>query len=176
MPIHRAVARLSVVVAAASAACALSACTRHAGFRSEQGYSLMPPPGWEVSTKSQPTLDVVARAPRENNFNANLNVTVTGAESGATPDAALQQIQQVYPRIFQDYRMASHAVVPVDGTRALDVTGSYTLPGTGQRIWLRQVIAAHGGKNYAFSCTALDDSHARYAPLFSSSLASIRWR
>jgi hypothetical protein len=78
--------------------------------------------------------------------------------------------------MFQDYRLLSHKVVAVDGDKALDLTGTYSLPGTGQRLWLRQLIAFHRGKNYAFSCTALDGSHDRYAPVFDTMLASVHWR
>lgn len=168
--------RSGVFAAALLSVLILSGCGkgRRAGYVSEQGYGLDPPSGWKVSTEGRPMVDMMAVAPRDSDFAANMNVTVVNANG--TPDVAYQQMQAMMPRMFPGYQMSAHRNVTVDGEPALDVTSVYNLPLNNQRMWLRQMVAFHGGKTYTFSCTALDSNRSRYEPAFNTSLASVHWR
>jgi hypothetical protein len=166
---------LFVLCGVAAVAEAASAATPKP-YRSSQGYTLTPRAGWTVSTQGQPAIDLFFLAPVEKEFQANLNVVITKAASSDTLEDIRKQSEAAYESWFDEYQPLDHATVRIAGTDALQLTCSYRKPNDKARTWLRQYVILRRGKAYVFSCTALADSSARYAPLFSGIMGTLHWR
>ena len=160
-----------------------------AAFTSQQGYSITPPSGWATHRSGQTETtgavgvvgavgaDVVFLSRPRNGFAANITVVVTRVDND-TLETARAQIDQEYPRIFNQFEWIERGNTMVDGVPALTNTATYTMeiPGTTpRRLWMHQIMALNNGLFYVFTCTALDEYRSTFQPTFDDALKSIRW-
>ena len=132
-----------------------------APFTSSKGYSITPPKGWTANRSGTMGTDAMFIAKPKNGVTANINVVVTKAAPGDTIQAARAQINQTYPRLFNQFKWIARGNTTVDGAPALFNTVNYSIGTPPHRMWAHQIVALKNGMLYSFTCTTLNkDKHS----------------
>jgi hypothetical protein len=139
----------------------------------QHGFSFVPPPGWEVSSmRPDPKVRLLYLGPTYRGGRANVNLVVE-KDTGESFDEIAQQIKEMYPRLFNAWKLAEEAPLEIDGKKAYYLSATHRM-GT---LTLRQaqfMVRGGNGKVYIVTFAAADDAFDRLSPAIAQSALSIR--
>lgn len=146
-----------------------------APFTSPRGYSLSVPLGWKAA-HGHSYNDVIFKYTKS----AATDGTPTFGVK-ASPLPAATTLEAVKPAVIADYnKRFSHVVIlsqtysSLGGVRDLDLVSTNVMGGRALR--LHQICVLRNGYVYIFSAAYLDKTHAKYDPMITQMLASVRWK
>ncbi len=156
---------LGLTVAAVSAA----------PFVSPHGYSVTPPPGWQINP-SHVGDDVVIDYKKNvaTDGTPNLRVDITPMGGAATLEALKPAVISGYTKRFPGLVVKSQTFSSLGGVRDLNLV--FTEPKNGILMYLHQIYVLKNGSAYIFTAVYPERSRAKYDAPVAQMLASVRWK
>jgi hypothetical protein len=174
--------RRSCLAILALAAVALSTCTFPPDLAAQQesarvrdaqhGFSFVPPAGWEASNlRPDPKVRLFYLGPAYRGGQANLNLIVE-QDTGESFEAIAQQVKQMYPRLFNAWKLVEESPLEIGGNKAYYMSYTHRM-GT---LTLRQAqfFIRGKGKIYILTFAAANDAFDRLSPAIAQSTLSIK--
>lgn len=144
-------------------------------YSNPKGYTITPPANWTTEKSTQGDAAVRFSAPVAQGFAANVLVVVAPAAPKSTLEGGVKQINAAYPRIFPGYKKLAQGFTTVGGLRALYNTANLKNGKPPQLFRMHQVVVLKKNLMYTITCTSLDADYAKYHPVFTAMLKSVRW-
>lgn len=135
------------------------------------GFSIVPPAGWEAGEPNEQTFLIYLDAPKDN-FRANFNVNVS--EDDSTPIKEIgKYIKPEFAKQFDKWKLVSEGTVTLGGQPAYFISSRFSMQGYDIQN-LQYYIRGKKKRFYVLTFTALASSYKSYESAFKQTAASVQ--
>ncbi|PMQ01251.1 MAG: hypothetical protein CBR30_07070 [Dictyoglomus sp. NZ13-RE01] len=140
----------------------------------KNGFSIVPPEGWEVLEGSPYRVAVIFRGPINFGFATNINIGVTPVEGLSDEDfysnidSFLEAVLEELSASFDSFNIVSQKEILVNNLKAYEI--EYTFEYQIFSLKQKQVYIFKNGKLYAITFTSTTANYDQYLPIFEDAL------
>jgi hypothetical protein len=140
--------------------------------RPQEGFSFVPPAGWEASTEyPDPKVRLLYLGPTQRGFRANVNMMVE-KDSGESFDDISQQAKEAYT-LMLSAKVAEEGRIQIDGKDALYMSSNYRMGPLSIKN-AQFFVRGGNGKVFIVTFTATADAFDTLGPAIAQSAKSIK--
>lgn len=140
-------------------------------YVSAEGFSIVPPEGWEEGEGSSDKTIMVYLGPVEGQFRPNFNVNVS-ADDGTSVDELADIIKPEYAKAFQKWKMMYDGTTTIGDEDAYYISSSFTMNGKNIQN-LQYFIHGKNKRFYVLTFTSVADKFKKYEPIFKAAAESV---
>ena len=134
----------------------------------ENGFSFIPPDGWEVSPVMAMGAFMTYVGPQENGFRVNFNVNANPHDATPAPQC-IAPTKKLLEGIFQDCVIVDDGLIRIDDRKGFFLSSKFTVMDRVVQNFQYYMFSKDGKRVYVMTYTATPESFDRYEEVFRES-------